>query len=51
MRRNQLLTLIALALAASAWLRFLDRPTRKNLERAALRSLPLLQGPAATTRW
>ena len=42
MRRHDVFTLLALALAAAAWLRYSDQPTTANLKRALLRTLPLL---------
>ena len=42
MRRHDLFSLLALALAVTAWLRYSDQPTITNLMRAFLRTLPLL---------
>lgn len=39
--RAQLVSLLVLALAAIAWMNYLDHPTRRNLERAIIRTLAL----------
>ncbi len=39
MNRAQIASLLVLAFAAMAWLNYLDRPTRRNLERAIIRTL------------
>jgi hypothetical protein len=41
MTRAQIASLLVLALATIAWLNYLDRPTRRNLERAIIRTLAL----------
>ncbi len=42
MNRHQLAAVVLLALCASAWLRFADRPTRANLDQALVWTLTAL---------